>query len=168
MAAKKIMLVLPPRDFDGQAYETVRRVLEGRGHTVAVTSTAQGAVTSEDGLSVPVNVGMKDVKTYDYDAFVFVGGEGARLYFDDESVRKLAKDVKWKTVGATGSAAVILALSEVLDDKKATCPHEYAGLLVRQGASFTNQPLEVDGKVVTAQDAASAEHFANAIAKAVE
>lgn len=168
MATKKIMMVLPPRDFDGRAYETTRRLLEGRGHTVAVTSVAQGAVTSDDGMSVPVTVGMKDIKTWDYDAFVFIGGEGASLYFDDEQVRKLAKDVKYKTVGATGSAAVVLALSEVLSGKKATCPHEWAHLLLRQGARFTNQPLEVDDKIVTAQDASIAEHFANAIAKAVE
>jgi len=168
MAAKKIMMVLPPRDFDGRVYETVRRVLEGRGHTVAVTSVAQGAVSSEEGTSVPVNVGIRDVKTYDYDAFVFVGGEGARLYFDDERVRKLARDVKYKTVGATGSATAILAVSGVLEKKKATCPHEWADLLLRRRAILTGRPLEVDDKIVTLADATAAEQFANAIAKAVE
>lgn len=168
MASKKIIMVLPPLDFDGTAYQVIRRALESRGHTVAVTSIAEGGVTASDGVSAPVNVRLRDVKTWDYDAFIFVGGEGARLYFDDEQVRKLAKDVKYKTVGATGSAVAILALAEVLNGKKATGPHELVPLLTRNGATFTNQMLQVDDKIVTLQDTAGAEQFANAIAKAVE
>lgn len=165
--AKKIMMVVPPNDFDGQVFEAVRRALEGRGHTVAVTSLGSNA-TADDGMSVRVNVPIRNVKSYDYDAFVFIGGEGARILFDDPQARSLAKDVKYKTVGATGNAAVILALSEVLTNKKATCPHEYALWLTRHGARFTNQPLEVDEKIITLQDSALAEQFANAVAKAVE
>lgn len=168
MAAKKVVFVLPPRDFDGAAYEGTRRVLEGRGHKVSVTSIAQGTVTSQDGLSVPVDVNIKDIKTYDYDAFVFIGGEGAPILFDDERVRKLAKDVKYKTIGATGNATVILALSDVLEKRKATGPFEYADLLVRRGASFSDRPLEIDGKVITLQDTSIVEQFANAISKAME
>ncbi len=168
MAGKKIMVVLPPRDFDGPVFDTIRRVLEGRGHKVAVASVARGAVTSSDGMSVPVTVGIKDIKTWDYDAFIFVGGEGAKLYFDDPEVRKLAKDVKYKTVGATGNAAVILALSEVLEKKKAACPYEYADLVRRHGAVLTGRPLEVDDKIITLQDPAVAEQFANAIVNALK
>ncbi len=168
MATKKIMMVLPPRDFDGGVYELARRVLEGRGHTVVVTSVAQGAVTASDGASVPVNVAIQDVKTYDYDAFVFIGGEGASMYFDDQQVRKLATDVKWKTIGATGNAAVILALAEALKGKKATAPANSVHWLVRNGAVFTGRPMEVDGKVITLQDSSATEQFANAIAKAME
>jgi putative intracellular protease/amidase len=88
-------------------------------------------------------------KTWDYDAFVFIGGESAPSYFDDQQVRKLASDVKYKTVAATGSAGVILTLAEVLSGKKATCSPEYGSLLVRRGARFTNQGLEADGKIIT-------------------
>lgn len=149
-------------------YRAARCVLEGRGHTVSVTSVAPRAATSEDGVSVPVSVRIGDIKTYEYDAFVFVGAEGARAYFDGERVRKLPKDVKFKTVGATGNAPVILALSEVLKDQKATCHAQFAGLLIQEGAVFTNRPLEVDGKIATVKDASNAEQFANTIAQAVE
>jgi len=168
MAEKKILFVLPPRDFDDHSYETARRIWEGRGHKVFVTSVARGAVTSEAGMSVPVDINPKEIKTYNYDAVVFIGGEGARLYFDDERIRKLAKDMKYKTVGATGNATVILALSEVLKGKKATCPTDWADLLIREGAEFTGRPFEVDDKLITLQDSSAIEHFANAFAKALE
>ena len=168
MSAKKIVMVLPPRDFDGDVYEVTRRVLESRGHQVAVTSIVQGVITSDEGQSVPVNVRIGDIKSYDYDAFIFIGGEGATLLFDDPQVRKLADDVKWKTLGATGNATAILALANALKDKKVTGASEFGSLVVRRGASFTNRPMEVDGKVITLQDVSAGEQFANAIAKAIE
>lgn len=168
MPGKKIMMVLPPRDFDGEMFERVRRVFIGRRHEVSVTSVIPGTVVSDEGVSVPVDVRLQDLKYYQYDAFVFIGGEGAKIYFDEERVRKLADDVKFKTMGATGIATVILARSNALKNKKATGPHQFAGLLIEHGAVFTNQPLAVDDKMVTAQDASVAEQFANAVADSVE
>jgi len=168
MASKKVMLVLPPVRFDGHVFEVARRVLTERGHKVAVTSVAPVATAEKDGMSVPADVPITELKTYDYDAFVFLGGEASRIYFDDPRVRKLTDDVKWKTVGATGEASAILALSGVLKGKKATGDYRYAGLMAAQGAVFTNQPLEVHEKIITLQDQNAAEQFANAIAKAIE
>ena len=168
MARKKIMMVLPPAGFDREAYVRTRQVLEGRGHTVLTTSISPGGAVAEDGTSVAVDERVVDVKTYQYDAYVFVGGEGARIYYDNEFVHKLASDVKYKTIGAIGNATVILAFADVLKKKKVTCPYEFAGYVVQGGAEFTNRPLEIDGKVITAQDDSILEQFANAIAESVE
>ena len=166
--AKKIMMVLPPRNFDGRAYQTIRRALESRGHKVAVSSIVPGAVSPDDGESAPVDVRIHEIKTYEYDAFIFVGGEGTKLYFDNDRVQQLVKDVKYKPLGATGNATVILALAEALGGKRVACPAEFADLVIRKGAIFTGQPFEVDEKIITLQESAVAEHFANAVAKAVE
>ena len=168
MAEKKILMAVPPRDFEGQGYEIARRVWEGRGYKVSVASLGRGTATFEDGSSVPVDVTVKDIKYYNYDAIVFIGGEGARLLFDDKDVQKLAKDVKYKTLGATGNAAIILALAGVLEGKKATTPVDAANWLVSKGATFTGRLLEVDSKVLTLQDPSGTEHFANALAKALD
>lgn len=168
MPGKKIMLVVPPRDFDWHAFDVLRRALEGRGHKIFVSSIARGAAMSDQGYSVPVDTRIVDIKTYEYDGFIFVGGEGARLYFDEERVVKLAQDVKYKTIGATGEAAVILALGEVLKKKQATCPYRWAGMLIEQGAEFTNEPFTKDEKILTLQDTAFAEQFANAFAESLE
>jgi len=168
MPGKKIMLVVPPRDLDWRAFDAMRRILEGRGHRVSVSSIAAGSAMSDEGYTVPVDVRIVDIKTYEYDAFVFIGGEGAKLYFEAEPVLKLAKDVKYKTIGATGEAVVILAFGEVLSKKQATGPHEWAGLLIERGAKYTNEPFTKDDKIFTLQDSSFAEHFANALAESVE
>lgn len=43
-----------------------------------------------------------------------------------------------------------------------------AALLRQKEAYFTAEPLEVDGKLVTSAGSRYAEHFANAILKALE
>ena len=166
--AKKILMVLPPTDFADTEYQVTRRIWETRGYQVAVASVERGVVRGAEGTPVPVDVALKDVKYYDYDAIIFIGGEGARRLFDDEQARKLAKDAKYKVLGATGNAAVLLSLAGVVEGKRVTAPHEWAGWLVQGRAKYTGQPLEVDDKLVTAYDGAAIEHFANAIAKALE
>ena len=44
----------------------------------------------------------------------------------------------------------------------------WAGMLIEQGAEFTNEPFTKDEKILTLQDAAFAEQFANAFAESVE
>lgn len=168
MASKKILVVLPPRDFDEQEFFTLKRLAEGRGHKVFVGSIASGAVESSNGVSVLVDVRLRDVKTYEYDAVVFLGGEGARIYFDDPQVRKLASDVKYKPIGATGNAALLLSEAGILSKKKVTAPYEVADWIVRGGATYTGRPIEVDDKLVTAQGPTLAEPFTNALLKAIE
>ncbi len=168
MASKKILVVLPPRDFDENEFFTLKRMCETRGHKVSVASIASGAIESSRGISVLVDVRLQDVKTYEYDAVIFMGGDGARIYFDDPQARKLASDVKYKTLGATGNATVLLSQAGVLSKKKVTAPYEWADWIVRGGATFTGRPLEIDDKLITAQSPALAETFANALLKTIE
>ena len=167
-ARKKIVLVLPPLDFDGPTYVTLRSVLEGRGHKITVSSVAANSAASEDGRTFQVDVRLKNLKYYDYDAFVLIGGEGAKAQFEDPQVRKFVGEVKYKTIGATGMAAVALALHQGLKGKRATGPLEFAELMIQQGAQFTNAPFEVHDKILTLQDPSVAEYFALAFAEAVE
>jgi len=168
MPEKKILMVVPPRDFQDEVYETCRRLWEGRGYRISVASFEPGAVRGAEGTVSPVDVALGEVKYYDYDAIVFLGGEGAKLFFDDERARKLAKDAKYKVLGASGNASVLLALAGAAEGKKVTGPGESAGWILQGRATFTGRPVEVDDKLITIQDAAMAEHLANAVVKALE
>jgi putative intracellular protease/amidase len=168
MADKKILMVLPPTRFDGRTYETARRIWEMGGNKVSVASVARGGVNSADGISARVDVLFENVKSWDYDAFVFVGCEDISLLIGDGSVRKLADDAKFKVVASTGNAILILALADLLKEKRATGPYEYAQHVIRHGGRFTSTPFEIDGKVVTLQDPNVVEQFANAVLRATE
>lgn len=168
LADKKVLMVVAPADFDGPEFEVTRKVLESRGVQVKVASTTPGAARATTGLMVRPDVSLDDVKTWEYDAVVFVGGPGARQLFDHEKATKLAKDCEYKILGAVGLASAILANGGVVKGKRVTADASVAALLRQKEAQFTAQPLEVDDKLVTAAAGRYAEHFGNAILKALQ
>lgn len=167
MAAKKVMMVLPPMQFDVTVYRTLRQALRSRGYQVAVTSVVTRGVTASDGSAEPVDIRMSEIQSYQYDAFVFIGGPGARALYEDAQVIKLVGDCKFKTVAATGDAVALLALAEALKGKKATAPVALAPLLDANGAVFTNEVYQIDDKVLTLKESAAAPQFADALAQAI-
>ncbi len=108
------------------------------------------------------------MKYYDYDSLVFIGGPGARKLIEQEKVVKLAKDAEYKVLGAIGMGPAILAKAEVLKGKKSTADRSMADFMESKGCTFTGQPLQVDGKIVTAEGSKYAEQFANALIEALQ
>ena len=160
---KKVLIVVPPVEFDDDAYELTRRILESAGNRVAVASMAASPAIGVAGSSAPASIAIRDVKTWEWDAYVFVGGPGARILFDDERTRKFVKDVEYKVIGAVGNASFLLALAGTLKGKQATGDAELGARMVGEGAVYTGREVEVDGKIVTTRDATYSEHFANAL-----
>lgn len=167
MAEKKILLVVPPQGFHDEQYQACRRLCEHRGHKVSVASLAE-ASRDEAGTAIPMDIAIKDVKSYDYDAIVFLGGEGARVLFDDEATRKLAKDAKYKVMAASDKAVVLLSLAGALEDKKVTGPPDSVSWLLKGKAQYTGESIRVDDKLITIQDPAMSEQMANAVIPAPE
>lgn len=167
MSEKKILLVIPPEGFDDEQYQTCRRFWENRGHKVSVASIA-GVARGEAGTAVPVDTLIRDVKTYNYDAVVFLGGEGARILYDDESARNLAKDAKYKVIGASDNAVLLLSLAGTLENKKVTGPPALAGWLLDGKAHYTGEPVCVDDRLVTTQAPTMAEQLAASVATALD
>ena len=165
---KKVLMVVALTDFDGTEFETTCKVLEGQGIQVRVASAALDTARANTGLMVRPDVSLDDLKTWEYDAVVFVGGPGARQLFDHEKATKLAKDCEYKILGALGLGPGMLANGGVVKGKRVTADTAVASVLWKKGGRFTAQPLEVDEKLVTAQGGRYAEHFANALIQALQ
>ncbi len=168
MAEKKILIVVPPQGFNDRQYEICRQLWEGRGHKVSVASLERGGARSEMGTAICVDMALKDVKSYDYDAIVFLGGEGSRILFDDETARKLAKDAKYKVLGASDNAVILLALAGALDGKKVTGPPESVSWLSKGGAIYLGEPIQIDDKLITVKDVTMSDQLAAAVARELE
>jgi protease I len=163
LSDKKVLMVVPPDNFQDEEYDRLRRILEFNGITVKCASTHLGTLRGVKGTTVKSDVTVDDVKYYDYDAIIFVGGDGAKRLFDEEKVTKLAKDAEYKVLGAISTAPGILAKAGVLKGKKATCSVSVAGTLRDREATYTGQPVQVDDKIVTASGSQYAEQFGNAV-----
>lgn len=167
MAEKKILMVVPPQGFHDEQYQVCRRMWEHCGHKVSVASLG-GAARGEAGTAVSVDIAVKDVRSYDYDAIVFIGGEGVRLLFDDEPTRKLAKDAKYKVMAASDKAVVLLSLAGALEDKKVTGSPDSVSWLLKGKAQYTGEPIRVDDKLITIRDTGMSQQLANAVVTALE
>jgi len=168
LSDKKVLVVVPPRDFDGQEFDLTRKVLESKGLKLTVASTALGSRPGTGGITANAQKLVKDCKSYDYDAVVFIGGPGAREIQSDKDMTRLAEDVKYKCVGAFSTAVAVLANGKAVKDKRVTGDRTVVEAVHRGEGKYTGQPLEIDEKIITAEGSRVAVHLANALLEALK
>ena len=122
------------------------------------------------GTSVTPDILYSEIEPADYDAVVFVGGGGAREYFDDSIAHNIAvKTLKAKKIlGAICIAPSILANAGLLQNKKAVAFSSEKVNLQNKGALIQNVDVARDGNIITATGPQSAEKFGEAIVKAIK
>lgn len=168
--AKKVLMVLAPDGFRDEEYLEPRQALKESAE-ISVASTHKGELKGMLGGTATADTTLKDVKVEDFDAVVFVGGIGAKVYFSDSRALMIAKKAfeKGKIVAAICISPTILANAGVLEGKKATVfPDE--GLvenLKSKGADYQKKDLVRDGKVITAFGPQAARQFGEEIKKAL-
>ncbi len=164
----KVVMIIAPENYQDIEYETPKKILENAGHTVDTAST----VTNPQGARVgntQSDLLLEEVKAENYDAVIFVGGGGSFIYFNDPIAHEIAKNFyeSEKLICAICAAPTILARAGLLKGKKATCfPSQQEDLQVN-GAIYTENPVEQDGKIITANGPKSAQEFGQRIAKMI-
>ena len=129
MSGKNVLLVVAHEMFRDEEYDEPRRALEEAGNTVKVASSAPGEAIGRFGLTAPVDLLVSKADIADYDAVVFIGGPGAREYFNDPAAHKLAVEAAatGKVIGAICIGPHTPAAAGVLTGKRATCFPQRSG-----------------------------------------
>ena len=169
ISGKRIVMIVARRDFRDEELFEPRTILEEAGGEVIVASSSLEPAKGMLGGSVKPDVLVEDIDTADYDAVVFVGGIGAKEYWDDGQAHAIARRAaqEGKVVAAICIAPVTLANAGVLEDKRATVWKSEAEQLKAKGARYAGRDLEVDGRIITADGPESAAKFGRAIAEAL-
>ena len=164
----KAWFVIAPVEFRDEEYFIPKQILEEGGIEITTASTSDTS-TSKFGKQVDVDMLIENANS-DYDVIIFVGGHGARDYFDNQTAlnlaRKFLEEGKFVTAICIGPA--ILAKSGVLNDKMATVwassnNKEGVDILEENGAKYVNQDVVIDEKVITANGPEAAEEFGKKI-----
>ncbi|MBD3156241.1 DJ-1 family protein [Candidatus Peregrinibacteria bacterium] len=168
LSSKKVIMIIAPENFRDEEYFHTREALEKKGVDVDVASTQKVAVSGIDKEEVTVDVLLDSVEDH-YDALVFVGGGGAKVYFDNQKALSLARTYheKGKIVAAICIAPLILGHAGLLQDKKATCWDGVHDDLSGFGARFTGKKVTIDGTIITGNGPKAAHKFGKTIAKAL-
>lgn len=169
-ATKKILFILPHADFRDKEYTWIveRLDLEGIAHEVA--SSHQSEAQGRFGTIVKPDITIGFVSSGDYDAFIFVGGEGAKEYYAQPEIVKLVINaiITHKVVAAIGLAVPILGYSGLLAGKKVTGPDNIQPEIESSGAFFTGRLVEQDGDIITANGPYATRELAEIVVKALE
>lgn len=167
---KKIALIIAFKDFRDEEYFVPREVFEETGAEIKTVSTQMGKAIGADGGEAEVDLEIEDLKVSDFDAIVFIGGPGMVKNIDSQPHQRIAKETvaAGKILAAICISPAILAKSGVLSGKKATVwssPMDKSAVKILQenGADYQEEPVVIDGKIVTASGPAAAEEFAKKI-----
>lgn len=168
-AAKKAVLIIASRDFrDEELFET-KQELENADIDTVIASTKTGIIKGIRRGRAEAKILVNDIVVEDYDAIIFVGGPGAKEYFDSavaQDIARQAKDKK-KVLAAICIAPAVLANAGVLDGVRATSFSTEQFKLKKAGAEYTGTDVERDGLIITANGPRAAAQFGKTIAEAV-
>ncbi len=162
---RRAVLIVPPENFnDAELFDT-QQVLTSAGVQTVVASTKIGPLTGTLGGLAASEIAITDLKAADFDAVIFVGGPGAAVLFENPAAQNIARDAaaRQKVVAAISLAPSILANAGVLKGVKATAFLTERKRLEAAGAKYTGNPVERDGRIVTASGPLTAATFAQAI-----
>ncbi|MCL5410688.1 MAG: DJ-1/PfpI family protein [Patescibacteria group bacterium] len=162
---KNILMVVASYDFNETEYSVPRGVFEENGFRVKVASSEKGKCYGVQKTVIDAEFSLRDINVSEFDAVVFIGGEGVEMYFGKEEALNLVKDFFYagKLVCAICWAPVVLAKAGILTNKKATVWNGAVKDLELADATYTAERVTVDGNIVTANGPTAAEEFAEKI-----
>lgn len=174
MSGKKVLMVVAPLNFRDEELLTPKKVFEDAGVEVFIASKDVAQARGMMGELVTVDVDLYKASAADYDAIVFVGGGGAKTYFEDDTAHLLAKSSvnQGKVTAAICIAPAILAKAGVLKGKRATIwtslvDKTMVSVIEAGGGAYSDAEVVVHGKVITACGPDAGEKFAEKILEAI-
>lgn len=165
---KKVALIVAHDGYKAEEYNYTKEVLISNGIKVITVSTLPGLATASNGDGAEVDMTLGELQPALVDGVFLIGGPGALKGLDNAQVHQLMKNIAelGKPYGAICISPRILAHIGLLKNKRATGwnqDHELTSIFERSGVHYVNQPVVIDGNIVTATGPEAAEDFGSAI-----
>jgi len=169
LTGKNVLIIIAHNGFRDEEFEQPYNLLSQAGADVTVASSDTTTTRGILGKTVQPDIRIDRVQVENYDAIIFVGGVGAKEYFNNKTTLSIAKQgyEQGRIIGAICIAPSILANAGILDGKKATSFSSESENLESHGAIYTGSDVEVDGNIITADGPQSANKFGKEIGKAL-
>ncbi len=169
LSDKRIAMVVAPKDFRDEEFETPYQKLGGFGAKITVASLIEGECVGVKGTKVQAVIAVKDLVPKDYDALVFIGGPGMVEHVENAQFIAAAQAFAkaGKLVAAICVSPVILAKAGLLKGLRATVSPGMEEELTERGAQVTSDDVVVSGRIITANGPSASAAFARAIAAAL-
>lgn len=172
ICGKRIAMIIAYTDFQNTEFEVPKTLFEKEGGIVKTVSTQLGMATAMKGAKVKTDILIDELRTGEFDAFVFIGGKGvAEEYWENPKAHAIVREAgkQGKTLAAICWAPMVLANAGVLKGKQATMwvGGDEADVLKEKGCIYTAEKVTRDGNIITANGPSAAEAFAIAVIKSL-
>ncbi len=167
---KTALVIVAQTGYQDKELDGTLKGLEEGGFDVVIGSTEIGLCSGKLGGTTEAMVMLRDIIAADYDRIAFIGGPGAHALMDNIDAHRIAREAvdMHMPLGAICVAPTILANAGVLRTRKATVFADADGanidILRRHGATYTADPVTIDGLVITANGPDAAEEFGRKLA----
>ncbi len=172
LAGRRVLAVIAPRNFRDEELFEPKAALEARGASVTVASTSTESAKGMLGAWAQPERTIEQCAVADYDAIAVVGGMGSPQHlWNHAALHELLRGAaaRGKVVAGICLSGAVLANAGVLQGKRATVYRTDQSLAALEagGATYTGEPLVIDGTVITAEGPAVARKFGEAIGDAL-
>ena len=166
---KKIAFIIGNKGYEDSEFSVPKKMVEKAGGETKVFSISKGKAYGMYGQITDVSYTLDDIRVTDFDAIIFVGGNGTRVYLENPKAHKIAQDAvkNHKVLGAICWAPVILANAKVIDGKMATVHPNQKKLFQSTACIYTGDKVTVDGKIIIANGPESSALFGKAIIESI-
>ncbi len=170
-----VLFIIAQEGFQDDEYGVPKKILEDDGIRVVTATITTDKAVGKYGLEVMPDVAVRDVDPKNFSMIVMIGGPGAPVLADYPEVLTLlqaaAKDNM--RIGAICIAPTVLAKAGILQGRKATVWHsivdrEPIDILEENGAAFVDDPVVMDGNIITGNGPDAAQEFGEAVLRMIQ
>jgi protease I len=154
---------------DGEAYMPIG-YLTNKGAKITVIGPETGVVKAYNSeFTIRIEKSVFDISVDDFDALILPGGHAPSRLRENESVVAFARDFfnSGKPTAAICHGPQVLITAGVLEGKTSTGVGGIKEELEEAGVTYLDQPLVIDGNLITSRVPADLNDFSMAIAEAV-
>lgn len=172
LSGKNILMIIASKNFRDEEYFIPFDIFQKAGAKITTASSVKGEIIGIEGGEARSTLTLKEINTRNFDAVVFIGGDGTKEYFDNDSAHKIIQEAvnTNKVLAAICIAPVILARAGVLKGKTATVWSSIVNKsggkeLEKAGCTVSKKRVVRNEKIITADGPSVAGEFAETIIK---
>jgi protease I len=152
LKGKKIVMLCGP-DYEDMELHYPRYRLMEEGADVVVAGIGPADYKGKKGYPITVDVQIADLNPNDFDAVVVPGGYAPDHMRRSEDLLRFVRaiDDQGKAVAAICHAAWVTISAGIMKGRRATCVPAIKDDVINAGADYVDQPVVVDGNLVTSR-----------------
>lgn len=168
LSGKRILILCGP-DYEDMELHYPRYRLMEEGAVVVVAGIGAAEYKGKKGYPVTVDAQVSDLDARDFDAVVIPGGYAPDHMRRSEALLSLVREVHGdgRTVAAICHAPWVAISAGILKGKRMTCVPAIKDDVINAGADYVDEPVVVDGNLVTSRRPEDLPVFLPAVIEAI-